>query len=117
MTRRVTNREIEICRDWASSRKEIRHMYLHGSRVSGQPRSDSDLDVMIRAVPAAAVMLEKNEWEAELSKRLGIRVEMHNYNDAHPDHIAAALQGIAAYNRNGEPIDFVSDDDFMDVDP
>ena len=56
---------------------------VYGSRVRGDNREDSDLDVVVELPPKAS-LLDLVRLERELQELLGIKVEVVEYGGLHP---------------------------------
>lgn len=104
-----------FCREWAQCHREITRVYLFGSRVYGSPRRDSDLDVFI-VTDGGAFVLNRTTWERELSTRLGVRCEVHDYFSS-PDCVKSAAmgRGLLVFSRHGDNRDLDFGEDAPDV--
>jgi uncharacterized protein len=58
-------------------RRHIRRMSLFGSRVRGDPRPDSDLDVLVEFDPQHTPGLDFFAMQDELSEIIGVRVDLN----------------------------------------
>ena len=56
---------------------------VYGSRVRGEARGDSDLDVVVE-LPEGASLLDLVHLELELQDLLGIKVDVAEYDGLHP---------------------------------
>jgi predicted nucleotidyltransferase len=56
---------------------------IYGSRVRGDNREDSDLDVVVE-LPEKASLLDLARLERKLEELLGIKVEIAEYGGLHP---------------------------------
>lgn len=83
----------EFCR-----REGIRRLAVFGSRLSGNPRADSDLDLLVEFEPGtAAGLLTIARLERELGELLGARVDLRTEGDLSPyfrDAVTAAASPI-----------------------
>ncbi|MBN1239185.1 MAG: nucleotidyltransferase domain-containing protein [Gammaproteobacteria bacterium] len=82
--------ELDIVRrlqDWATSKPEIRSLWLFGSRVRGTPRSDSDLDIAYLATDGVddvtAALAREQEWTAEIASWCPYRPHIQPYGSLH----------------------------------
>ena len=59
-------------------------LYIYGSRVRGEERPDSDLDVFVDFDPAKFGYVELVELEDMLSRELGLKVQLGTHDALHP---------------------------------
>lgn len=59
-------------------------LYIYGSRVRGEERPDSDLDVFVDFDPARFTFVELVELEDMLSRELGLKVQLGTHDALHP---------------------------------
>ena len=57
---------------------------IYGSRVRGEERPDSDLDVFVDFDPAKFGYVELVELEDMLSRELGLKVQLGTHDALHP---------------------------------
>ncbi|MFN4023339.1 MAG: nucleotidyltransferase family protein [Hyphomonas sp.] len=74
---------IVTIQDWASSKQDILSVYLFGSRVKGESRTDSDLDVAVVVVRGETEndtyttwTFQHEKWEDELQKLLDVKLDL-----------------------------------------
>ena len=67
----------EFCRKW-----QIRKLSLFGSRLHGNARPDSDLDLLVEFQPASRVgLIQMARIERELSELIGRKVDLRTPAD------------------------------------
>lgn len=83
---------------WARSKPIVMRVYLFGSRVRGDHRPDSDLDIAVELVPdldesggLATWMHEKKEWIEELKALIPLKLQLERY---HPVQTPTVVKGI-----------------------
>lgn len=59
-------------------------LYIYGSRVRGEERPDSDLDVFVDFDPVKFTFVELVELEDMLSRELGLKVQLGTHDALHP---------------------------------
>lgn len=59
-------------------------LYIYGSRVRGDERPDSDLDVFVDFDPDRFGFVELVELEEMLSRELGLKVQLGTHDALHP---------------------------------
>jgi len=80
--------------------------YVHGSRVSGRPRPESDLDIGYYPLPGSAGLRLEEELRlaARLTEAIGLPVDLHNLAEAPLDLRGSVLEeGIRIHSAN-EPL-------------
>ena len=78
------DRMISLLRQWAEENPCIGEVYVYGSYARGKARPNSDLDVAVRVIRKrpgdssvyTTYIAEAGEWEADLTQRLGIQVDL-----------------------------------------
>ena len=88
---------------WASDKLIVRRVYLFGSRVRGDHRPDSDIDIAVELVPdldesggLATWMFETTGWESELERLIPLKVQLERY---HPEQTPTVGMGIDSSSR------------------
>lgn len=87
LKRCVMSRDLEraaaVLRAWAKTTPSVRHVYLYGSRISGESRSESDLDVAIDLDPQpsdrnpmATFSSQARQWGAQLKGRTPFELDI-----------------------------------------
>lgn len=95
-----------LCAEWANGKKDITRVYFFGSRVWGNPRDDSDLDIFIIAQPGAMIA-EANEWKSSLDSILSFSTHLIDYHLADSELSEnIANNGYLVFSRNNSSIDF-----------
>jgi predicted nucleotidyltransferase len=95
-----------ICRDWAASKREITRLILFGSRVRGEHRPESDLDIML-VTHAGDFIFNKKQWTDQLTRLLEVPVHLVEYEADNADLLRSVRsEGIVAYSRFGDRRDF-----------
>lgn len=86
-------------------------MYLFGSRVWGQPESESDIDILVVAQPGAVTLCDP-KWTEELTQLLGVQAHLNNYQTAEHELVQRIKdEGVVAFSRYGTEQDFDIDED------
>jgi predicted nucleotidyltransferase len=107
----MLGREADICRKWAVAHKEITRVYFYGSRVWGNPRLDSDLDILVVAQPGS-VMISNQEWTTELTPLFGLIVHLNDYFTADSEVVARIKSdGLLVFSRYETDTDFQFEDE------
>jgi predicted nucleotidyltransferase len=98
---------------WAKSEPIVEKAYLFGSRVRGDARCDSDLDVAIEltpqrgdSAPLATWIAEAARLRASISSHIPLTVEIHWYGgpmDTPSVHAGLAAGSRIAYERSAQP--------------
>ena len=76
---------------WAGQKPLIKRVFIFGSRVRGDHRFDSDLDVAIELDPAeyqssdesgglATWMIETEEWKGEIQALIPYEIHLHQFS-------------------------------------
>ena len=75
--------------NWAKSKSFIRNLWLFGSRVTGNPRPGSDIDIAIafetfqrNRTADSTWILESRNWTSELQSRIPWKVDLQWYDEA-----------------------------------
>lgn len=87
---------------WACAEPLVKRVYLFGSRVRGDHRLTSDIDIAVELDPAvfkgvdeseglATWMHEAKVWREELQKLIPLKVQLERY---HPDQTPTVGKGI-----------------------
>jgi predicted nucleotidyltransferase len=75
-----------VVADWARAEPMVRKAYLFGSRVRGNARPDSDLDVAVELeIPESddyALMRAKRELTSRLQNKIPVRLHLEIYEGA-----------------------------------
>ena len=85
----VLNRQREVIRQLARSHRAA-NPRVFGSVASGNDREDSDLDLLVDALPGAT-LFDLGELQADLEELLGIRVDVVTPGDLSPRFRARVL--------------------------
>ena len=98
-----------LCK-WACENKVVRKVYMYGSRVKGDFKKSSDLDVAIEIDPEegdtnvlATWICDKSKWEKELKLLLpGYKVHLEWYDKNETPKVRAGIEnsGVLVYLRN-----------------
>lgn len=104
---------IDVLAGWAVDLPLIKCVYLYGSRVRGDVRADSDIDIAIEldlqplsdgdADPVAAWNQVIGTWQDELESLIPLRVDVQLYLGDSSPLLKAALQRshVLAYEKAG----------------
>lgn len=101
---------IEVVQEWALARPLVQRVYLFGSRVRGDVRAASDLDIAVELdpqqlcdEPTAAWVSSFAAWRSELEARIPLSVDLHLYLGDGSPLIKAGLQRshVLAYQKAG----------------
>jgi predicted nucleotidyltransferase len=87
---------------WARGKPLVKRAYLFGSRVRGDHRAESDIDIALELDTAvfrgvddsdglATWIFETNGWKAELEKLIPLKVQLERY---HPDQTPTVKKGL-----------------------
>jgi uncharacterized protein len=83
---------------WARTKPIVRRAYLFGSRVRGEHRVDSDIDIAVELEPnldesggLATWMFEKEKWKEELQGLIPLEIQLERY---HPEQTPTVGKGI-----------------------
>ena len=80
----------KIITDWAKGKDLIQSIYLYGSRIRGNYRPDSDLDIAIEIIPdygsdILSTWMEFSDiWKMELQELLPYKVHLQLLDDDSP---------------------------------
>ena len=100
---------IESIITWAERIPEIKAVYLYGSRVTGSPRDDSDLDIAVVMADGdegqrlADLFCEAKVWRKQLQKLIPVKVHLEvGDDDLAPKYVALAIRdhGVKVFPRN-----------------
>lgn len=102
----------KVVQTWVAAQQIVSSVYFFGSRVRGQHREDSDLDIAIEIIyeedgtSLAHFMFEKPHWLAELQELLPWKLDIQRYHSAGTPTIAAGLveSSIVVYKRSAQPL-------------
>ena len=92
----------QIVAKWAACKPLIRRAFIFGSRVRGDNRQDSDIDIAVELDPAefrgadesgglATWMFETKGWKDELQQLIPYKVQLERY---HPDQTPTVASGL-----------------------
>lgn len=93
----------EVLRDWAAAKPLIRKLWIFGSRVRGDNRPDSDLDIAIELDLSAAQgcddsggmatwMFDSEGWPEEIQELSGLQVDLQQFDGANTPTIQSGLE-------------------------
>ena len=93
----------EVISTWARGKPLVKRVHIFGSRVRGDHRSDSDIDIAVELDPEvfqgvdesgglATWMFETKGWKEELEKLIRLKVQLERY---HPDQTPTVGKGLA----------------------
>jgi predicted nucleotidyltransferase len=88
---------------WAEGKPLVKHVYIFGSRVRGDHRHDSDIDVAVELDPdafrgiddsngLATWMFETKGWKDELEQFIPLKVQLERF---HPEQTPTIGKGLA----------------------
>ena len=88
---------------WARGKPLVKRVYVFGSRVRGNHRPDSDIDIAVELDPAAyrgvdesgglaTWMFETEGWKEELEKLVPLKIQLERY---HPEQTPTVGKGLA----------------------
>ena len=88
---------------WARGKPLVKRVYMFGSRVRGDHRPASDIDIAVELDPdvfqgvdesggLATWMFETKGWKEELEKLVPLKVQLERY---HPDQTPTVGKGLA----------------------
>jgi predicted nucleotidyltransferase len=101
---------------WVKDQREITRVYFYGSRIWGQPRPDSDLDIFIVASSGAMIMCD-NDWTAQLTKLIALTPHLNDYQTADKCLInKIKSNGFLVFSRYGDDTDFQFEDQCEEID-
>jgi predicted nucleotidyltransferase len=98
---------VKLLAGWARRHSLVKRVYIFGSRVRGDNRSDSDIDIAIELDPEefqgsdesnglATWMFEKAAWKEELQELIPHKVQLERY---HEDQTPTVRKGIAQSSK------------------
>ena len=100
----------KILRGWASGNSAVSKLYIYGSRVKGDFKKSSDLDVAVEIDPEegdtnefTTFICEKSNWVEELDLLLNLKVDLKWYNKNDKSSITRAgveNSGVLVYSRD-----------------
>ena len=73
-----------------SAKYRLRNPRVFGSTLRGEDQDDSDLDLLVDAIPEVTTLLDLAGMEREASALLGIRVDIRTPDDLHESFRAIA---------------------------
>ncbi len=87
---------------WARAKPLVKRAYLFGSRVRGDHRLESDIDIAVELDPdvfkgvdesggLATWMFEAKAWREELQRLIPLKIQLERY---HPDQTPTVGKGI-----------------------
>ena len=97
---------VPVVAKWAAATRNVRRVWLYGSRVRGTPRPDSDLDVCVEIDPLmteqekAESQRQQKAWRSELSMLCGLNVHLEPYATEQQKGFIAK-EGRLVYEREG----------------
>ncbi|MCK9419819.1 MAG: nucleotidyltransferase domain-containing protein [Nitrospirae bacterium] len=78
--------DIEAIRTWAKSQPIVKRVWLFGSRIRGNERPDSDLDIAVEhdCLPGdsdafTTAIFEKNNWHLQLQPLVSLIIDLQSY--------------------------------------
>ncbi len=81
-------RTVPIIQEWAKTIRIPNKIYLYGSRINGEPREDSDLDVGIELVGIddselmmRHAVVDQPAWQNQLNALLPFDIDLELYRD------------------------------------
>jgi len=91
--------DIEIIRSWAEQTRIVKRVWLFGSRVFGNPTSNSDLDVAIEHDVApgdtnayTTAISERHRWIGELQPITKHELDIHSYRYSETPTVEEGIQ-------------------------
>lgn len=100
----------KILRGWASGNSAVSKLYIYGSRVKGDFKKSSDLDVAVEIDPEegdtnafTTFICEKSNWVEELESLLNLKVDLKWYNKNDKSSITRVgveNSGVLVYSRD-----------------
>lgn len=93
----------EILSEWAKGKPLVKRIFLFGSRVRGDNRPDSDIDIAVELDPVAfqcaddsgglaTWMFETQGWKGALQKLIPIPVQLERYHPNQTPTVASGLE-------------------------
>ena len=83
---------VRVLREWADTESNVKHVWLFGSRIRGNARADSDLDVAVEPVHCDDVFCEHRRiWRGQLAGRTRLTLDVWEYRPELDDRIKNAL--------------------------
>jgi predicted nucleotidyltransferase len=94
-------------RSWASANKNVRELWLFGSRATGESRADSDVDLAVVLMPAkgrhdwALGNYEAlgDQWQRELEAVVGCHVSLEAIRPETPHDTMVRRSGVLLWSR------------------
>jgi predicted nucleotidyltransferase len=94
--------------EWAKVVRYITEVRLFGSRAKGLSRLDSYVDLAVTIVgddtgtPFAIYICDCNEWEADLSARIGLTADIERYDREEAPNVYRFCQeaSVSLYSRH-----------------
>lgn len=112
LSRCVMSRDLEraaaVLRAWAKTTPSVRHIYLYGSRISGESRSESDLNVAIDldaqpsdGDPMTTFICQARQWRAQLKGRTPFELDIQLLDANNTPRVRSGVEstGILIYIR------------------
>jgi predicted nucleotidyltransferase len=93
--------------NWAARKPLIKRVFIFGSRVRGDNRADSDIDIAVELDAAefqgtdesgglATWMFETKGWKEELQRFVPYRVQLERYHPEQTPTVASGLERSSA---------------------
>lgn len=94
----VPSSDIDAIREWARSNPLIKRVWLFGSRVRGNERQDSDLDIAIEhgvkhgdTSAFTTAIGEMGNWRSQLQPQVSLKIDLQSYTPGETPTIDAGL--------------------------
>ena len=97
--------------DWASQNPLIRKVWLYGSRIKGNNKPDSDLDVAVEhgKIPGDDTLKttsigERKFWQIEIQERTSLKIHLEPYRPGETERIEVTLKdaSVLIYDNTAE---------------